>query len=80
MTEVYEEEKTSMANEKSQANNLMTSLIRSASQAVLENERGDDSSRERTGLTENEVYEESIGGKATKEVLRTQYSLSEFFS
>ena len=56
MTEVYEEEKTSMAQVKPQANNLMTSLIRSAGQPVLEDERGDDSSREPTGLTENEAY------------------------
>ena len=33
----------------------MTSLIRSASQPVLEDEQGDLSSREPTGLTENEV-------------------------
>ena len=56
MTEVYEEEKTSMAQGKPQANNLMTSLIRSASQPVLEDEQGDFSSREPTGLTEIEVY------------------------
>ena len=56
MTEVYGEEKTSIAQGKPQANNLVTSLIRSASQPVLEDERGDDSSRESTGLTKNEVY------------------------
>jgi len=56
MTEVYEEEKTSIAQGKPQANNLMTSLIRSASQTVAEPKRGHDSNHEPAGLTESEIY------------------------
>jgi len=56
MTEVYEEEKTSIAEGKPQANNLMTSLIRSASQNVTEPKGGHDSNHEPGGLTENEIY------------------------
>lgn len=53
MTEVYEEEKTSIAEGKPQTNNLMTSLIRSA---VAEPKGGEDSNHENAGLTENEIY------------------------
>lgn len=56
MTEVYEEEKTSIAEGKPQANNLMTSLIRSASQNVAEPRGDHDSNHENGGLTENEIY------------------------
>ncbi len=56
MTEVYEEEKTSIAEGKPQANNLMTSLIRSASQTITEQKGGQDSNHENCGLTENEIY------------------------
>ncbi len=56
MTEVYEEEKTSIAEGKPQANNLMTSLIRSASQNVTEPKGAHDSNYEPGGLTENEIW------------------------
>ena len=56
MTEVYEEEKASILQGKPQANNLMTSLIRSASQATPEEKGSDNSSHEHAGLTESEIY------------------------
>lgn len=56
MTEVYEEEKTAIAEGKPQANNLMTSLIRSARQNVAKQKGDHDPNHENGGLTENEIY------------------------
>jgi len=56
MTEVYEEEKTSIAQGKPPAESVMTSVIRSASQDVAEPKGSHDSNQEPGGLTESEIY------------------------
>lgn len=56
MTNVYEEEKELMIQGKPQANNLMTSLIRSALQPTQGAKPDSSTSHEPAGLTESEIY------------------------
>ena len=56
MTEVYEEERTAIAQGKSQGNNLMTSLIRAGTESRRDANFQTALLREDSGLTESEIY------------------------